>query len=151
MSETTRTRLRWAGWALAFYTALGLLKFTYCYLDGAAHGEPASWLPILIEEMGGAYGGMLLLPLILWAGHQFRFEEGRWLESTAGHFGALERRLEGLEFVRLSRSHLVRVDFIAELRPSVHGEFEVVLRDGTRMPWTRRYRERTRDLILDAL
>jgi two-component system, LytTR family, response regulator len=34
------------------------------------------------------------------------------------------------EFLRVHRSHVVRVNFIAEMRPMFHGDYELVLRDG---------------------
>lgn len=254
------------------FTLLGLFDFLYAYLDDAAHGLSGSAPKILIEELAGAYGGLLLLPLIWWATQRFRPGEGRWLEAGVGHLGAcfafsfahtswngvsrsalfpifglgeydygrwavrywmelpndivgyvstvavisavliwrerseanqpaaaqprrllvrsgrsaallplekidwvqaarnyaeihssgkvylmrgglsaLEEKLDPDQFLRLNRSHLVRVEFIRNLRASDHGEFEVTLADGSKLSWTRRYRERARGLILEAL
>ncbi len=60
---------------------------------------------------------------------------------------ALERRLDPRRFARLNRSHLVRIDAIAEMEPWFHGEYKVRLRDGTLVTWSRRYVGRRPDLL----
>jgi two-component system LytT family response regulator len=58
--------------------------------------------------------------------------------------GTLEAFAKGLDpavFVRISRSHVVNREAIAEIRPWTHGERQVLLRDGATLTWTRRYRE----------
>src|SRR5262249_37881338 len=42
-------------------------------------------------------------------------------------------QLDATEFLRVHRSHAVRVGFIAELRPLFHGDYELVLKDGQRL------------------
>jgi two-component system LytT family response regulator len=53
---------------------------------------------------------------------------------------ALEERLGSSEFARVSRSAVVRLDPVKELQPTFHGDYTVVLRDGTRVPLSRSYR-----------
>ena len=48
--------------------------------------------------------------------------------------------LDAAEFLRVHRSHVVRLGFIAELRPMFHGDYELVLRDGQTLPLSRRYK-----------
>jgi two-component system, LytTR family, response regulator len=48
--------------------------------------------------------------------------------------------LDTNEFLRVHRSHVVRLGFIAELRPLFHGDYELLLRDGTLLPLSRRYK-----------
>jgi len=48
--------------------------------------------------------------------------------------------LDATEFLRVHRSHVVRLGFIAELRPMFHGDYELVLRDGQTLPLSRRYK-----------
>lgn len=50
-------------------------------------------------------------------------------------------QLDPEEFLRVHRSHVVRVSFIAEMRPMFHGDYELVLRDGERLPLSRRYKQ----------
>ena len=53
----------------------------------------------------------------------------------------IEKKLDPNAFVRLRRSTIVRIDQIQELHPTSKGEFEVLLKDGTRLSSTRRYRK----------
>lgn len=53
----------------------------------------------------------------------------------------IEKNLDPDAFVRLRRSTIVRIDQIQELHPASKGEFEVLLKDGTRLSSTRRYRK----------
>jgi two-component system LytT family response regulator len=52
---------------------------------------------------------------------------------------ALEERL-GTDFARVNRSAIVRLDEVKELHPTFHGDYTVVLRDGTRLPLSRSQR-----------
>jgi two-component system LytT family response regulator len=54
--------------------------------------------------------------------------------------GALAGRLDADQFLRISRSAIVRLDAIKELHPWFHGDYHVVMTDGARLTWTRRYR-----------
>jgi two-component system LytT family response regulator len=54
---------------------------------------------------------------------------------------SLERRLDPVQFVRVHRSAIVRLDRVRELRTPEHGPMLVVLRDGTEVPVSRRRRE----------
>lgn len=53
-------------------------------------------------------------------------------------------RLEPHGFVRIHQSHVVNVERIVELSPWSHGEYVVVLRDGTRLNSSRTYGETLR-------
>jgi len=50
-------------------------------------------------------------------------------------------QLDPSEFLRVHRSHVVRVGFIAELRSMFHGDYELVLRDGQHLALSRRYKQ----------
>jgi two-component system, LytTR family, response regulator len=54
----------------------------------------------------------------------------------------LETRVDPRRFVRVSRSTMVNVDRVAELRPWSHGDWVIVLSDGARVRLSRRYRDR---------
>jgi two-component system, LytTR family, response regulator len=54
--------------------------------------------------------------------------------------GALAERLDPGQFLRVNRSALVRLDAIREMHEWSHGDFRVVMRDGTELNWSRRYR-----------
>ncbi len=53
----------------------------------------------------------------------------------------LEARLDPEHFVRVSRSSIVNAGRVRELQPMFNGDFVVVLRDGTKVTGSRRYRE----------
>jgi DNA-binding LytR/AlgR family response regulator len=56
----------------------------------------------------------------------------------------LERELAGRDFVRVHRSYLVNLDAIREIQPWFHGDQRIVLRDGTFLNLSRRYRDALR-------
>ena len=55
--------------------------------------------------------------------------------------GSLAARLRPKHFVRIHRSHVVRISHIAHLEPVFKGEYLVVLRDGTKLNSSRTYRD----------
>jgi two-component system LytT family response regulator len=60
---------------------------------------------------------------------------------------SLEERLDPTCFVRVHRSAIVALDRVRELRSPGLGEWMVVLRDGTRVPVSRRRREQVAEAI----
>jgi two-component system LytT family response regulator len=58
----------------------------------------------------------------------------------------LECKLDPREFIRIRRSTIVRVDVVKELQPLFNGEYALILKDGTQLQSSRRYRKN-----LDAL
>jgi len=81
--------------------------------------------------------------------------EGNYVAVVAGgrhhlvreSLHVLESRLDPAEFVRVHRSHVVRIDRIRRLEPCGHGEYELTLADGTRLTSSRSYREQVRRLL----
>ncbi|OLB10684.1 MAG: hypothetical protein AUH10_11605 [Gammaproteobacteria bacterium 13_2_20CM_66_19] len=61
----------------------------------------------------------------------------------------LESRLDPASFVRVHRSTLVNVEHIAEMHPLFHGDYELILRRGTRLTLSRRYRGRLAPFLLE--
>jgi two-component system LytT family response regulator len=54
--------------------------------------------------------------------------------------GTLQRRLDPARFLRINRSTLVRLDAVKDMHEWSHGDYRVVLHDGTELVWSRRYR-----------
>jgi len=64
-----------------------------------------------------------------------------------GTLAALLERLDPERFLRINRSDVVRLDAVKELHPWSHGDYRVVMRDGTELTWSRRYRKRADGLL----
>ncbi len=64
---------------------------------------------------------------------------------------ALEQKLNPRKFVRIHRSAMVNVEQIKELHTMFRGDYLVVLRDGTRLPLGRRYRDQLRAVMETGL
>jgi two-component system LytT family response regulator len=56
---------------------------------------------------------------------------------------ALAERLDPAQFLRISRSEIVRLDAVKEFQAWFHGDYKVVLKDGTELMWSRRYRAKS--------
>lgn len=61
-----------------------------------------------------------------------------------GTLAELADRLDPASFLRINRSTIVRLDTIKELQPWFHGDYRVILHDGTELMWSRRYRAKSR-------
>jgi len=53
---------------------------------------------------------------------------------------SLEARLDHAQFLRINRSTLVRLDAVKDMHEWSHGDYRVVMQDGTVLTWSRRYR-----------
>ena len=63
---------------------------------------------------------------------------------------AIEMQLDPARFVRVHRSHIVNLDAIAQIEPLDAGDASIVMRDGTRIPCSRRYRDALRPALRAA-
>jgi len=57
---------------------------------------------------------------------------------------AIEKRLDPARFVRVHRSYIVNLDQVAEIEPLESGDARLLMRDGSRIPCSRSYKERLR-------
>ena len=73
-------------------------------------------------------------------GNYVRLHSGGKSYTVRSAIGAIAARLDTDKFLRISRSAIVRLDAIKELHPWFHGDYHVVMTDGARLTWTRRYR-----------
>jgi two-component system LytT family response regulator len=60
---------------------------------------------------------------------------------------ALENKLNPKFFARIHRSSIVNVQRIKELQPWFHGDYRVILNNGTELILSRTYRKRFQELI----
>jgi DNA-binding LytR/AlgR family response regulator len=66
-----------------------------------------------------------------------------WAERTLLHketLSALCARLDSTAFLRIHRSHAIRIGALREMRLLTHGEFDIVLTDGTELRSGRSFR-----------
>ncbi|HYE73252.1 MAG TPA: LytTR family DNA-binding domain-containing protein [Blastocatellia bacterium] len=59
----------------------------------------------------------------------------------------LEAQLDPQKFSRIHRSQIVNLDRIKELHPWSHGEYRVILKDGTQLTLSRSYRDHFHSLL----
>jgi two-component system, LytTR family, response regulator len=72
---------------------------------------------------------------------------GRVSHLLHATMNSLENRLDPSKFLRIHRSTIVNVERIKELRPMFHGEYQVILKDGTQLTSGRGYRENLQRLL----
>lgn len=95
---------------------------------------------LLIREDARAY--FVLVRGIQWieADRNYVFvHAGGKRHALRSTLDSLQETLDPKLFVRVNRSSLVRLDAIRELQPWFHGEYKVILHDGTELRWSRRY------------
>jgi two-component system, LytTR family, response regulator len=63
----------------------------------------------------------------------------------------LAKRLDPVRFVRVHRSAIVNIESILHLEPISHGEFEVILKDGSRLRISRTYRGQLEERLGQSL
>ena len=81
------------------------------------------------------------------AGNYLEVHVGTTVHLLRETLANLESRLDPERFVRVSRSTLVSIDRVRELQPMFNGDFVVILKNGTRISGSRRYREALDRLI----
>jgi two-component system LytT family response regulator len=121
-------------------------KMSSLLTEVRAQGKPADRLMVKTD------GRMLLI----------KVDEIDWVEAAdnyvslhAGHdshlmretMTALEQRLPPDKFMRISRSTIVNVERVKELQPMFHGEYVVILRNGTKLTLSRTYRDKLDQLM----
>ncbi len=117
----------------------------------------------LLEELkaGNKYLERLVIKA---AGRIYFLETGEidWIEAEGNYvsvhsakkthllretISSLEAQLDPRKFVRIHRSSIVRLDFIKELQPWFHGEYRVILHDGTQLTLSRNHRDKLQEAL----
>ena len=80
-------------------------------------------------------------------GNNVTVHSRRGTNSLRATLDSLGARLDPQLFARVHRSHLVNIDEIAEIHPWFHGDYKIVMRDGTEIGWSRRYAAKRPDLL----
>ena len=72
-----------------YFTAVGLLRFGYRYLDDLTREQAGTFHPRFIEEMTGVYSAAILFPFILLFARRFRLQRHNWLRRLPAHLLAM--------------------------------------------------------------
>ena len=111
-------------------------------LVGPLQPEPAPFRRLAVRNNGQV---LFLAPEeIEWieaAGNYVRLHLGEEAHLFRETMTRMEARLDTRRFVRIHRSRIVNTERIKELQPWFNGEYVVVLRNGTRLPLSRGYRD----------
>lgn len=116
-------------------------------LKAAGAAEAGRLERVVIKEQGRI--SFLSVDEIDWLsahGNYVQLHAGRETHLLRETVDGMEGKLSSKRFVRLRRSTIVRAERIKELQPLFNGEYVVILKDGTRLQSSRRYRKN-----LDAL
>ena len=103
---------------------------------------------ILVQENGR--GRFVAAKEIAWVeaeGNYLKLHCGAKAYPLRGTLDAMKDVLDPKDFVRINRSSLVRLGAIRELLPWFHGEYKVMLQDGTELRWSRRYVKERPELL----
>jgi two-component system LytT family response regulator len=76
------------------------------------------------------------------SGNYAKLHIGKEAQLVRTTLSALEQELDPARFARVHRSAIVALDRVRELRSLGGGEYRVLLRDGTQVPMSQRYRAR---------
>lgn len=113
-----------------------------------AESQQATYVErVVIKEAGRVF--FVRVAEIHWIsahGNYVQLHAGRETHLLRETMDSMESKLDPRKFLRLRRSTIVRIECIKELHPLFKGEYAVVLKDGTRLQSSRRYRKN-----LDAL
>ena len=81
------------------------------------------------------------------AGNYVRLHSGGRQHLVRETMKSIETRLDPEIFVRVHRSAIVNIDRVASLEPYFHGEYVVVMRDGSKLTSSRSHSARLRALV----
>ncbi len=80
-------------------------------------------------------------------GNYVRLQVGRDSHLMRDTMTGMESKLDPVSFMRIHRSTIVNLDRVKEVQPWAKGEYVVIMRDGTRLIMSRRYRERLNERL----
>jgi len=81
------------------------------------------------------------------AGNYVRLHVSKDSHLMRETMNGIEARLDTRSFMRIHRSTLVNLERIKELQPLFHGDYVVLLRDGTRLTLSRGYRDKLQQVL----
>ncbi|HEX2101726.1 MAG TPA: LytTR family DNA-binding domain-containing protein [Candidatus Synoicihabitans sp.] len=138
------------------------------YLQARRAGELGQHLETLLAQAAGASSRAAERLTVKVDGRVVfvRPEEIVWVEAADNYvilhlredrlmlretLSALEERLGPKNFARVNRSAIVHLDQVRELQPTFHGDYVVILRNGTKLPLSRSLRGQLGSLMRGSL
>jgi two-component system, LytTR family, response regulator len=142
-----------------------LLRARAILEQGGRPGE-AGRLMRMLKEIGSGAGGMKRI-IVRSSGHVtfIRTSDVDWIEAQGDYvslhyqgkrhlvrenIGVLEDQVRPQGFARIHRSTIVNIGRVKELQPLFHGDYTVVMTDGTRLTMSRSYREKFFQYVASA-
>lgn len=118
-------------------------------LLAALRPPPSYPRQVLVEHEAGRQALLAVeeIDVVRADGNYLTFLGARGRHRRRGTLSELAERLDPARFLRLNRSEIVRLDAIREVQPWFHGNARVVLRDGSVLTWSRRYRARAEGIL----
>jgi two-component system LytT family response regulator len=111
------------------------------YLDRVVIKSPSRVFFLRVEEIDWVEA----------AANYLRLHVGREAHLLRETMSGLEARLDPEKFLRIHRSTIVNIERVRELQPWFHGDYIVLLRDGTKLTLSRSYRQKLQELFGNAL
>lgn len=140
------------------------------YLQTQAAGELGLRLAQLLHESdSGPLGSKTLDQIVLkdrGRVHFLNVKDLDWIEAAGVYvhlhvgseshlfrttLGQLQQRLNPRQFVRVNRSAIINTERIVELQPRSHGEYTIVLKNGTQVALSRGYRSQLEGWLHQSL
>lgn len=111
----------------------------------ASEITPAALKPYLTRILVHQDGRAVFLPVdsierVEANGNYIELQAGTSRFRMRATIAAVTGRLDPARFIRMNRSTIIRVDLIGEIMEWSHGDYRVVLRDGSVVTWSRRFR-----------
>jgi two-component system, LytTR family, response regulator len=136
-----------------FDRAMARVRLQWQGLRGAAAGEKITTAPAPLARLSVRSGERIVVLAtedIDWIG-----AEGNYVRIHAGRTSYLHRQclrdllrcLDPARFLRVHRGTIVNIDRVREVHPLFAGNAELVLRDGTRLGLSRRFRSQARQAL----
>jgi two-component system LytT family sensor kinase len=132
-ADDAAPRVSWTA-AFLLFTALGVLRLTYLFLDDVTRSASGTFVRRLFEESTGTYGAFLLCPLLVAVERRWPLDLGRWRRNWLAHVAA---------YVPFSIAH---TSLLAASRAVIFPFFGRGVYDYGRMP-VRYFMEAPQDLI----
>jgi two-component system LytT family response regulator len=112
------------------------------------HGEKQPLERVVVKESGRIF--FLKAEEIDWveaAENYVNIHAGKASHLLRETMSRLETRLDPTRFVRIHRSAIINIERLQELQPLFHGDYTVILNDGTKLTLSRGYKEKFQERL----